>query len=401
MTIGVWNQYYIASSAITGPMCSDGSYIYFEIRTNAAAHTLYKFSIASKTVVASVSVPGNGNFHGPICTNGTHVLIATSNGPRAFLCSDLTDLGVVIANTNIGYINGEMGGAGYYDGTYFWFGGMGQPNQINRITPGSWALSTYGTTANHTLSISRISGIENDLLISGYTMLYGCKRVTKTGTVVWDDALHPGYVNGQCYDPATGLVWLTDASCEHVTVRGSDGLMINRLGSQVATWALAKVNATEGDSLISAGYGIIICGDTMVSGSSVLSPGSVQRRGTGSPRYNSGVSSSSGTYAPHARPLASFCKVGATVYGAPNGNNAFGWAGIVWMDFTKADANLTNVTPRDAAKLRLTFDAAVGMTGPTLGPTVGPVGVSAATQVDSTNIDVSLDIHKPVTGIGF
>jgi len=52
--------------------------------------------------------------------------------------------------------------------------------------------------------------------------------------------------------------------------------------------------------------------------------------------------------------------------------------------------------------VRLTFDNPVGVAAsPTLGPKAGPITARSVAAVDGTNIDLGLDIHKPVSGIGF
>jgi hypothetical protein len=56
-------------------------------------------------------------------------------------------------------------------------------------------------------------------------------------------------------------------------------------------------------------------------------------------------------------------------------------------------SNLVSVTPGPGPMLRLGFDVATGITGPTIGPAVSGLGVTGATQFDSTHIDLACAIR--------
>ena len=409
MALNWWNRLQIASGSITGPMCSDGTHIYFEIRTSALVHTLYKFSIASKTVVASVVMPGAYNWHGPIATNGTYVITgaetaAFSGGLRAFLCSDLSSVGVVSANSGIAMPNGEMGSEGCFDGTYFWVGGWsGAPNQLNRITPGTWTLAQFGNNANHTSSVNHILPIGSDLMLFGYG-INGVKRVAKNGSVVWSNVTAGAVVTNAAYDPIRDEIWLNNANCEAAILRGSDGAWLDRLGNVVATFTLSKiVTGQDADSFFTNGAGVGIIGDSVVLAGGAANPGPASCRVTAPPRYSAGYWSSLGTYPGTPRAGAYFLAVGNTLYSSPSASGVTGWAGIAWLDHSDylmpITPNLTAVAPGAGPRISLTFDNPVGITGPTLGPASSGLGVTGATQIDATHIDLATD-YPPVHPLG-
>ena len=58
-----------------------------------------------------------------------------------------------------------------------------------------------------------------------------------------------------------------------------------------------------------------------------------------------------------------------------------------------AGSNLISVTPGTGPTLRLGFDVATGITGPTIGPAVAGLGVLSATQIDTTHIDLACAIR--------
>jgi len=83
------------------------------------------------------------------------------------------------------------------------------------------------------------------------------------------------------------------------------------------------------------------------------------------------------------------------------GTGQSGQGHLSYVGILTPPANLTNVDPGTGPRLSLGFDGPVGITGPTLGPKVGPVNVLGATSVDATHIDVDLSIRPPASGVGF
>ena len=61
--------------------------------------------------------------------------------------------------------------------------------------------------------------------------------------------------------------------------------------------------------------------------------------------------------------------------------------------------NLTDVSPGVGPHISLTFDNPVGMVGPTIGPASSGLGVTGATQIDATHIDLATD-YPPVHPLG-
>jgi hypothetical protein len=392
MAYGIPGQLGILGGSLTGPICTDGTYLYFEIREGVPGpHHLYKFSPITKTVVASVVTPETNNCSGGIATDGTSILLANGDGIRRYLCSDLSNQGMVVVNNLVGMVNAEAGGEAFFDGTYFWFGGYSQPNQINRITPGTWALAQFGNTANHGAGVGHICAIGNDLLLFGYNQ-NGAIRVTKAGAVVWSNLTANASTDGAAYDSVRGEVWLANGVNETVVLRGSDGAWIDRHGAVVATEALARIGTgTDGDSLMSSTSGVGIAGDSVIIGGQPTNPGATQRRGTAPPRYSGGYWWSAGSaYPAIPRPLKYFCVLGTTVYASPSANAAWGWAGIVWMDVSAVVPSLTDVSPGAGPHISLTFDNPVGVVGPTLGPAAAGISVTSVAQLDSTHIDLNL-----------
>ena len=148
---------------------------------------------------------------------------------------------------------------------------------------------------------------------------------------------------------------------------------------------------------LNSGLGIIAVGDQIwVGGFGATVLGySMQRR-------NANTGDATGLWLkslPHG--VSDFKLVGTTLYASLGSPQYWAPAGLMWTEIEGAVPKLTDVSPGVGPHISLTFDNPVGITGPTLGPKVGPVTVNGATQVDSTHIDLSLDIHKPVTGIGF
>jgi len=396
MSILVWDSRVVAGSSITGQVCTDGTYVYFENRTSGMVHTLYKYDIATMTqqlAVPVVDANGGQNWNGTCLTDGTHVILTTSEGIRAYRCSDLGDLGVVWAFANWLGPNGFFAAHGFYDGTYFWVPGYGSPNgrQINRVTPGTWAVTSIGNTSLHGTSINYLDGCGADLIIQSYN-LTTVKRINKNGTVVWTSGNFPGSVNAVSYDPIRDEVWCADNTCECVVLRGSDGAFIDRTGAVVADYASAVIVTGNGDSYASSSVGIGVIGDMVYVG-----PGNnagIQRRSIYPPRMNAGYFPNQGPYPAIARVPWNFIAAGAKVVGSMGANGFWSLGGIEFADYTLAAPNLVSVNPNGDG-IDVTADSPINVGTPTLGAPTTKLAVTGASQITGNSIHVVVDPIAP------
>jgi hypothetical protein len=405
----IWDWDAPTASAVSGQVCTDGTYVYVETRDSSNVHYLAKYNASTLTRLAyQTFTQATGvaqNWSGPLMTNGTYLVAAAVDGVHVFLCSDMSYVGRAYQTATAGDLapSGFIGSIGYWDGTSFWFGGLafaGHNHALNKLTPGanigSWTFTQLGTVAlgssYHTRTVLPVG---TDIFIVSNN-LAGIIRLSKSGNIVWTQSGFTGYVNGAVWDATTDLIFATNDNCEVVALRASDGVFVKRDGTTGGTFSASRiVSGVDGDASISGGGGIGVFGDSVLVGSTTISPGISQRRTTALPFKTGGSWTVLGTYPGTASPCWNFCTVGTRVFGAL-GNGGIGWryGGITYTDFDHLTTpTITNVDPGVGPHITLTFNSSVAATAPTIGAATDGVGVTGVTQVSTTVVDLNLAIR--------
>lgn len=391
----------IDSSGMGGQIATDGTYIWMCVRNSGATwKRLYRFRHSDKKFIKP-----NGTIGDPavdayvsltayaddccVVTDGTYVLIGNTWETKVYRCSDMSFVTQIGTNGN-GF--SSWCHTACYDGTYFWTTGQ-NPYYLNRITPGTWAVTSYNPS-NQMSSGVITDGTDLWLIGGPYQGLL--RKVSKTGTslltVVNSGAGEQSWT--ATYDPVRGEVWFTGGSFESCRVRASDGAFINAAGSVVATFALAKINATTlpNDSWITSTGGCIVAdGHFYVggSGTGVGSYKSMQRRNTTN-GYGAGL-----WYQNLLQCISSFITVNTTIYasfGVQGG--AWGWTGLFYTDFTTPSPTLLEANPSGNG-LNVVFDSTISLGSPTYGAPTTLLAVTGSSTNSSSSLHLVVEPVAP------
>jgi hypothetical protein len=350
--------FYATTRSLVRMRASDGAYL------NTAG------AVVATLAEATISVSEN---LASICTDGTYLYLGSSSTMSIFrrLCSDGSQVGGAIT-TPIWVTPGQS----VFAGGYAWFAGSAP--YIFRVSPGG-GLTSFNIGANVNSTVIKFDG--TDLWIATD---HGLKQVSLGGTVLATYLGATTVINSiEC---AGSNIWVY-YSAKFTRIRKSDGAWIDANGNVSATEVQYGIS-----TLPSVGAIYFDGADVwLTAGTSVGTPQVTRFRGTDGVPVEALIAPYGGSYSIVRAKNDLWFITGPSMY-----NPATAWR---YQAFSTP--NLTNVTPRAGSKVGLTFDSAVGITGPTIGPKVGPINVSGVTQVDANNIDLALDIHKPVTGIGF
>ena len=400
-----WTVVPIQASAYCGQLAYDGTYIWFVSHTSTGNATrLYRMRLSDKALIKPDGTVGDaGNAYVALTstvaktyslvTNGTVLMVGTHEWIQIFDCASMTNTGHVGTTSNtIGY--GCTVAA--WDGTHFWFTSMFPSDVVHKITPAGSASQVisgigrnigvrianghawvFGSTTYQTTVMARKFALDGTLLLTVPTNL---------------PTIPAGNIN-MAYDSARGEFVCTGTSLEFTKFRESDGAFIDFQGNVVATAGAAQLNSTlqPTKSLVTGTYGAYIIGNIMYVGGDGSNVGSysLQRRNTntGEPAglwYKS---------LPHG--VMDMIQVGNTLFLSLGGEQYWALSGIAWSDMSDQlpAPNLTAVTPGAGPHLSLTFDAQVGITGPTIGSPADRLGVTGVTAISTTQIDLACAIR--------
>jgi hypothetical protein len=411
MALFVWQGTTLQGSSNGCQACNDGTYVYFALRDSSNNITLYKLRHSDKQIVAQVAAFNSGGYSPAVMTDGTSVLMSQhGSGIRRFLCSNLSDQGLCVSSSSLG----SASEGGTFDGTYFWIGGS-FATVMARITPNTWAVSTYGnnTTLGNVINVIEPAGA-NLMLAGGYGGGYsGMRLVNKSGTVLWDNrAVVTQSILAMAYDAVRDEIWANGDGMECVRIRGSDGVLLDRNGTPQATLPAAIIiTGTYVDSKLANSFGIAVTSDTVFSSGNSTTFG-VQARATAPPAYCAGQwDNITSTYRTVPGVARKFTILEKTLYGVFNGN---GWSasGIMWLDFSPITP-IPRITTAKANSngIDLIFDLPVNIAAtPDYGTTVANLKVNLATPTSTTEVQLLTSVSANtyewlaapinVTGVG-
>jgi hypothetical protein len=392
-----WLQLGGASSVFSN-LFYDGTYVWFTTYNpgdGSYDHRLWKMRHSDKALIKPDGTVGNTTNASQIFTNlsgypvalvsnGTNLVLTHGNGfnnnaGRVFLCSNMSDVQNIPSG---GYPTSPARNGILYNGIFYF---PGTNSSIVAINPSGWGVSIVYT------SPQGVTGSSSFMCqYGGYVYLcneaMGVEKIQISNwTRVW---VRPSIsANGVTYDPIRDEVWLSTATAEALRIRGSDGAILNRTAA-VDTLVNSVINSGTGDSKVATGGNGILCyGDVLYGAESGAPTRAIQRRST-SPTVVDGYGAKSGAYWYNiAQPARPQIVAGSTIYFSMGGV-----ANIGWLESDTAAPvipNLTDVSPGTGPHISLTFDNMVTATAPTLGPASGELGVSGASQISPTQVDIA------------
>ena len=346
--------FYAATKSLVRLRASDGAYL-----STAGA-------VVATLAEATITLP---EICGGICTDGTYLYIQSSATASIFrrLCSDGSQVGGAIATTS--WVN--PGGAVFAAG-YAWFPGAAP--YIYRVSPAG-GVTAFNIGANVDSKAIKFDG--TDLWVATD---HGLKQVSLSGTVL-ASYFSAATVVTIC-EPAGANIWAFH-DAQLTRLRRSDGAWIDAAGGISAievAYALSDAVAAQG--LYWDGE------DLWASSVSSASPNYrvVRLRGdTGVP-----VETLTTPYGA-CRAIVRAVNNLWFITGPSQYNPAVAWRYQGFL--SPVVPNLTDVSPGAGPHISLTFDNAVGITGPTIGAAADGLGVTGATQISATQIDLACAIR--------
>ena len=387
----------------------DGTYIWFTTRTSGTtSQRLYRFRVSDQALVkpdgtvgteadAYVDLEKTG-YYGCVVSDGTYVTLNEHNAASSierFSAVDMSRLGTVaIGNTSSTEMGFAYGGKHYHPG---WNSTVGRAC-IWEITPSTGAATRVYTSADPATS----TGVY--LMRQGtYAYLtdtanngFGIEKIDMTTwTRVWLSA-SPGAprIGVGAYDAVREEWWFCSNNAEVVRVRDSDGAYLTRAAA-ADTYANSII-ASAPDGAITFGIGCVV-NDAEVYIGGTNTEKFFNRRST-SPTVNplTGYAAAQlGRSALYASNVTPQFVIGPKLFMLMQGraSSGFGQTGIAWTQLEGTTPNLTAVDPGAGPHLSLTFDAEVGITGPTIGAASDGLGVTGVTAISTTQIDLACAIR--------
>lgn len=396
----------------------DGTYIWMLARSPIRNPRLFRFDPELKSFVrpngslgdytnSYVEVnTGQSLLSGPPLSNGTNLCIVgmPAAPPNAVHIYDCATMSFVrgVADLYNSSISSNCRSGFEYGGLFYYPGWNGVP-VLWAVSPSGTASVAYNSTIPAGVALGWARRRGNTVLLGGFGYQWVERVSLPSWTLQWVTDLGTGIQALDAdYDAIRDEVWVSVGSGECVVLRGSDGALVNRLGTPT-TYAGALIGPGGGaDSIIDNGNGILVDGNTVWTG------GGNNTTGWRMTRRLSDVATSPGTLLSLGRrsiahwtflpnhPVPQIV-VGKTAYfaiGGPIGNYSWTSAYVGWMDSSLVTPNLTRVTPNSGGLgIALEFsDAVTASPPPTLDPAVNGLEVLSASTPDSTHIQLDIAI---------
>ena len=392
----------------------DGTYIWLVTRTAyGGVKRLWRFRPSDKKLIkpngtigdysnAYVTLAAWGQYSA-VVSNGTYVVVSEHNDANSlhvYNCSDMSSYGR-IASSSLLTSGMEQGAVSPYNGLVY-LPSYNDTTVMAAIFAVNMAALTFTRVYTSTYGASSATNVvcygQYAYLTCNATSGFTVEKVDlATNTMVWRCA-YPGlsrYLAHVKLDTTRDELWgCSPTQFEALRIRNSDGAYLDRNGN-VSIWGSSIITGSTDSPMTGAG-GLLTSGGYLYAGSAGAQRFVNIRNVSPATDPNTGFGTSAISRSPnYLFNLSPDHLIGTTVYFIINGRFSADWGntGIAWYDVAGLVPNLTDVSPGLTPQhISLTFDNAVGITGPTLGPKSGNLQVTSATALDSTHIDLGVSI---------
>jgi len=409
-----------AATASSPMCCTDGTYVWLLTMPSASAPwRLWRFRHSDKNWINPAGVIGTGadayqtcdtipQGYNSMCAGGAYIAVDQRGsgggaGIQGVNFYRKTDMGLAARESLDG--SSVSGYRTVFDGTYFYLCDAGSANNpsITRIHATTlvanrrWINSGFSTTTR-----------ARSLVIGG-AYIYLCPdglgkpqkfRLSDGASILdgpYDMTAGVGY--GTFYDSVRDEIYVPAGDGEFLRIRCSDMAYLTATGTVAGSYAAAVIKSGVAGSELTRADGCFAFDGQVYTSGFVGAAKRLTRRSSDPARASQLGYGVTGTYLSSSLDvvLVPSCMVGNTLYFTMTAAGVSGTIhGLAYLETTVASPNLTNVSPGLTPQhISLTFDNPVTATAPTLGPAAGELGVSGATQISPTQIDLACAIAPP------